>query len=376
MRVLFFGCPGFGHVVPQLPLARAMRERGDRVAFVTAASLGPLLEAEGITHLAVGPEVPELVAELKRVTGFDILAAPPSPEIEAEMFAGIRIDLAYQDSLAAARDFKPDLVVVEAMDYVGRIVAGALEVPHAVIALGPAVRPESVSAADARSAVSHEARGLTPHKADWYLDTCPPGLQFDDFRAPAPSLALRPEAYSGGAAAVPAPGGSRVRPRVLVNFGTLFVIPEVITPIVRALLDRDLDIRVTLGPMRSAEEFDLDADRVEFVGFTPLAHLLGDVDAMVTVGGAGTVLGALAHGIPMVLTPLAADQPVHAARAAAAGAGIAFPVGDFKPEQVADAVASVLETPGYRQAAQRVAAEIKAMASPAEVAAELAAAIG
>lgn len=374
MRVLFFGCPGFGHVVPQLPLARAMRERGDQVAFVAAASLGSLLEGEGIALLAAGPEVPELVVELKRTTGVDILAAPPSAEVEAEIFAGARIDLGYQDSLAAARDFKPDLIVVDAMDYVGRIVAGALDVPHAVIALGPAVRPESVAATDARSVVSHEARGLTPHQARWYLDTCPPALQFDDFRAPAPRLTMRPEAYTGGTA-VPAPGESRVRPRVLVNFGTIFVIPEVITPVVRALLTRDLDIRVTLGPMRNAEEFDVDSDRVEFVGFTPLAQLLSDVDAVVTVGGAGTILGALAHGLPMVLTPLAADQPLHAGRVAAAGAGIAFPVGEFKPDQVAEAVASILGTPGYKEAAQRIAAEIKAMASPAEVAAELAAAI-
>lgn len=375
MRVLFFGCPGYGHVVPQLPLARAMRDRGDQVAFVAAASLGLLFEGEELTHLAVGPEVPELVAELKRTAGVDILAAPPSVEVEAEIFAGARIELGYEDSLAAAREFKPDLIVVDVMDYVGRIVASALDVPYAVIALGPAVRPESQAAAEARSAASHAARSLTPRKARWYLDTCPPALQFDDFQAPAARLALRPEAYSGGAAAVPAADGSRVRPRVLVNFGTLFVIPEVITPIVRALLARDLDIRVTLGPMRTAEEFDVDSDRVEFVGFSPLARLLADVDAVVTVGGAGTILGALAYGLPLVLTPLAADQPLHAGRAAAAGAGIVFPVGEFKPEGVADAVASVLDGPDYQDAAQRVAAEIKAMASPAEVAARLAAAI-
>jgi len=374
MRVLFFGCPGFGHIVPQLPLARAMRDRGDQVAFVAAASLGPLLEAEGIALLAAGPEVPDLVVELKRTTGVDILAAPPSAEIEAEIFAGARIDLGYEDSLAAARGFKPDLIVVDAMDYVGRIVASALDIPYAVIALGPAVRPDSVAATDARSAQSHTARGLTPHEARWYLDTCPPALQFDDFQAPATRLALRPEAYTGGAA-VPAPSGSRDRPRVLVIFGTLFVIPEVITPIVQALLTRDLDIRVALGPMRTAEEFHVDSDRVEFVGFIPLAQLLSDVDAAVTVGGAGTILGALAHGLPMVLTPLAADQPLHAGRAAAAGAGITFPVGEFKPEDVAEAVANVLEMPDYKEAAQRVAAEIKAMASPTDVAAGLAAAI-
>lgn len=375
MRVLFFGCPGFGHVVPQLPLARAMRERGDEVAFVAAASFGPLLHAEGIPLLAAGPEAPELVVELKRTTGVDILAAPPTAEVEAEIFAGARIDLGYEDSLAAARGFAPDLIVADAFDYVGRIVASALEVPHAVLSLGSAPYPEHVAVNDARSAVSHAARGLTPQAARWYLDTCPPALQSADWQAPATRLALRPEAYTGGLA-VPAPGGSRVRPRVLVSFGTLFVVPELITPIVRELLTRDVDIRVTLGPMKTAEEFEVDSDRVEFVGFTPLARLLVDVDAVVTVGGAGAILGALAQGIPLVLTPLGADQPLHAGRAAAAGAGILFPVGDFKPEAVGEAVASVLTLPGYKEAAQRVAGEIEAMASPAEVAAELAAELG
>jgi UDP:flavonoid glycosyltransferase YjiC (YdhE family) len=68
------------------------------------------------------------------------------------------------------------------------------------------------------------------------------------------------------------------------------------------------------------------------------------------------------------MTPQGADQPIHAGRAAAAGAGIAFPLGESTPEAVGDAVATVLDQPGYRQAARRIATEIAAMSSPGEVA--------
>ncbi|WP_210497451.1 glycosyltransferase [Microvirga antarctica] len=46
--------------------------------------------------------------------------------------------------------------------------------------------------------------------------------------------------------------------------------------------------------------------------------------ALVCHGGTGTVLAGLANGLPMVLTPLNADQPEDARRVQATGAGIAL----------------------------------------------------
>lgn len=139
------------------------------------------------------------------------------------------------------------------------------------------------------------------------------------------------------------------------------------------LLHQDIDIRVTLGPRVKADDFEVDSPRVEFVGFTPLAELLPDADVVLTVGGAGTLLGALSAGIPLVMTPLGADQPHFSSRAAAAGAGIAFELGQANPGGVAEAVATVLREPNYREAARKVAAEIANMHSPNEVAERLAA---
>ena len=380
MRVLFFGNPLFGHVIPQLPLARALRDQGHATAFLSAASIGDLLASEGLEHVVAGPETfPDVVAEVERGVGYSLVEKGITPETEAEMFAGARLDLGFEAADAAARDWKPDLIVAEAYDFLGPMVGAALGVPVATVSLGPAIPPENAAAMRVRAEDRHRRHGLDAPTSDWFLETCPPSLQFPDFQAPATTLLpMRPEAYTGATVPIadPVQPGSaaateRSRPRLLLSFGTIFVFPELMTPIARELLKQDVDIRLALGPAKTRADFDLDSDRVEFVGFTPLERLLHDVDAVITVGGAGTVLGSLAHGLPLVMTPLNADQPLHAGRAAAAGAGIAFGIGQAEPKAVAEAVTTVLTDPSYRTSAQRVAAEIAAMPSPAEVAEKL-----
>ncbi|MEV6606158.1 glycosyltransferase [Kutzneria sp. NPDC051319] len=374
MRILFFGMPELGHIIPQLPIARVFQGRGDEVAWVAGESVAPVLAAEGMELLPVGHSVEDVVAEVLRTTGHDLMQGV-TVETEAEFFAGARVDLDHDDALRAARSWQPDLIIAEHFDFIGRLVGAALDVPVASLAYGPAMIPETTEAVTVRIARRFQERGLTYEPARWYLDTCPPALQLSGWRAPRNRLALRPEAHLVPDGSAPTAASDRGRrPRVLVTFGTVYVVPEVITPILRELLLQDVDIRVTLGTRATAADFDVQSDRLEFVGFTPLAELLIDVDVVVTVGGAGTVLGSLAHGVPLVVTPMGADQPIHAERVAAAGAGISFPLG-AAPDAVARASAMVLADPVYRDIARKIAAEIAAMPSPVEVAEHLAAAL-
>jgi UDP:flavonoid glycosyltransferase YjiC (YdhE family) len=78
-------------------------------------------------------------------------------------------------------------------------------------------------------------------------------------------------------------------------------------------------------------------------------------------GGSGTVLGALAHGLPLVLTPINADQPENAERCAAAGAARVIEPADLSPAAVRESVRAVLGDPAYKQAAARVQAEMAAL---------------
>jgi UDP:flavonoid glycosyltransferase YjiC (YdhE family) len=78
----------------------------------------------------------------------------------------------------------------------------------------------------------------------------------------------------------------------------------------------------------------------------------------VSHAGSGTLLGALAFGLPSVLFPLGADQPYNADRAVDIGVARVLDAVTAQPGEVAAAVAEVLDHPAYREAAERVRAEI------------------
>jgi UDP:flavonoid glycosyltransferase YjiC (YdhE family) len=54
MRVLFTTTPGWGHVHPMVPLARAFAERGDEVLWAAPAVLRDALEQAGFQMEAAG----------------------------------------------------------------------------------------------------------------------------------------------------------------------------------------------------------------------------------------------------------------------------------------------------------------------------------
>ena len=157
-----------------------------------------------------------------------------------------------------------------------------------------------------------------------------------------------------------------------MTFGTIFTNPEVLAPLIRDLAAKAYGVRVALGVTASAADFANDADTVAFEGFRPYAELLDGVDVVVGHGGAGTNLGALAAGVPLVLIPQGADQGGQAERVAAAGAAITVPAEAMRPSAVSLAVADVLQQPSYRAAARTIADRIATMPSTDEVAALLA----
>jgi UDP:flavonoid glycosyltransferase YjiC (YdhE family) len=369
MRAILSSIPQHGHLLPLLPLARALRAQGDEVAFLTGAGMGPVLLAEDIPLLPAGPMPDVLGEETFRRTGENPFIHP-TPTAAAAFFAGVRIDLSAEEALAGGRAFEPDLVIRERLDYLGPLVAADRGVPLATLTFGPAVPPFLIDVVDEAARSQYTARNLPTPADRWYLDTCPPALQVDGWQHPPTWHALRPEPHRDNGDAV-APPKASARPRVLVTFGTFFNAPEKMTPLLRELSTVDVDIVVTLGLVSTADQYDVDQDRVTFVPFTALSTLLTGVDVVLTHGGAGTTLGSLAAGIPLVLTPVGADNFLNAGQVAAAGAGISLLPDQATPPAVAAAVRTVLAEFRYREAAASVAKEIAAMPTPTEVAAEL-----
>ena len=97
---------------------------------------------------------------------------------------------------------------------------------------------------------------------------------------------------------------------------------------------------------------------------THVAHagLFPHCAAVVSHGGSGTVVDALAAGLPQVVLPMGADQPLNAARVEALGSGVVLDVLRATPAtEIRAAVRTVLEEPSYRAAAERVREETRAL---------------
>ena len=95
-------------------------------------------------------------------------------------------------------------------------------------------------------------------------------------------------------------------------------------------------------------------NNVTVIRSAPHAAVLPLASVVVCHGGHGTVMKALAHGLPIVVMPLGRDQRDNAARVEVCGAGVRISA-SASTTQIADAVRRVLRESRFREHAQRMA---------------------
>ena len=135
--------------------------------------------------------------------------------------------------------------------------------------------------------------------------------------------------------------------------------------VVDALATLPVRALVTTGPALDPGSVRA-APNVTIVASAPHGQVLTHAAAVVTHGGHGTVMKALAADVPVVVLPHGRDQADNAARVAARNAGIALRK-SAKPRAIARAVRTLLDDPSYRSAAARLGAEVRRDAASGEL---------
>jgi MGT family glycosyltransferase len=128
-----------------------------------------------------------------------------------------------------------------------------------------------------------------------------------------------------------------------------------------------LNVVVTVGSNNDPSMLGRQPPNVVVRGFIPQGLLLPRCSAVITHGGAGSALGALSFGLPLLVVPQNADQFYNATLISAAGAGEWLAPADLNPDAVRSALSRVLGDPKHREAAQRIKEEFDAMPQPAAV---------
>ncbi|AXB48691.1 glycosyltransferase [Amycolatopsis albispora] len=365
MRLLFSAGAGYSHIAPLLPLATAARDLGHATVFVTGPGAVGHLEAAGLHGVAVGaaaagpqPWGRYSPAELAVMSAEEKLAFVVT--VMAEAGAGGRLD----DMLAFFRDWRPELVVAASGEFAAVAAAVVTGVPFAVHAIGP---PKSAAVMAGGWAVvdelvrRFEPGGLPSRDNVPYLDIWPGGLRPAGVEWDLPNRwPVRPDGMLPVEGERPYPA-----PVVYVTAGTAHnTKPGVLEAMIGGVRDAGVDVVATIGRDGDLDRFGTQPGHVRITHFLPQERVLPHAEVVVCHAGAGTVLGALAHGKPLVLTPLATDQFDTAAQVADAGAGV---VAEPSPDAVRAALGRVRRNPAYRAAAGVLAAEIAAMPPPVAV---------
>lgn len=363
-----------------VPLAVALCDRGHELRWVVGPGGSAAVDRVGISAVTAGLSHRDHFAELARRHP-ELAALPPRERPDVMfgwLFGEIAAPATLADLLPIARSWRPELIVNDTAELAAPVAATALGVPHATHAFGALLPEGRVRRGGEQVEPLWRAHGLTPRAYGGlydhlYLDIYPPSLQPSAGEHVAVRQLLRPVSYAG------APHGARRlgvikrtdRPLVYLTFGTVFNNTDAFRGAFEGLRELDVQLVVTVGPDGDPEALGPQPPHVMVERYIPQTELLTLCDVVVSHAGSGTVLAALAKGIPQLCLPQAADQFLNAPAVAAAGAGLAIPPEEQDAAAVAAATRRLLEDSSYRRHAEAVAEEIALMPSPQDAAAVL-----
>lgn len=374
MRIMFSAVGAYGHLIPLFPLAIAARDAGHEVTLATAGQFAPLLAQAGLGHAEAGGTVREAIdrARAQHPDAGDRVAAVAFGDLLARRAAA--------DLGPVIERAKPDLVVYEVLSPGGAIAAAQAAIPavcHGIgrVSAGAQWRAMceqwSRTAADLGVAVPE---GDPQFLGNRFVDVCPPALQSPHYIAPALSLPMQPRQWHQPA---PLPAitqvPDRTRPLVYLTFGTAFARVDLLRRAIDGLARLPVDVLVAAGPIAERAAIGEVPANVVLESWVPQGDVLAHVDLVVSHGGSGTTLGALADAVPHLVLPQGADQFDNARAVAEAGVGRMIRPAHQSAEAIADEAWMLLGSSDIRDRALGIAAQIAVMPSPAQVVEQLAA---
>ena len=348
MRILFASTQGAGHFGPLIPFVDAASRAGHEVLIVGP----PTLKARGYPFRAGASPPDELLGPIWG-------RMPSLPPGQGDMvvvgiiFARLNVDAMLPALVDAIEEWRPDLVVREAAEFASAAAAELHGLPHVRVAVGAAM-VEELALAIAGPVLDERRPGLAERVAASPYLTCWPEL-ID----PSPYEAVRFRHPAAEARAEPLPDWwpGDERPLVYVSFGSVAAtFPPAAQVYATALAAvAELPIRVLLDRRERGRARRRARERPR----RELGQRAGRARARQRDGRprrGGHHTSAMSAGCPLVTVPLFGDQPANGMRVAVAGAGVVAPM-----LEIARSIERVLERDSYREAALRVAGEMRAL---------------
>ncbi len=359
MRCLISFAGGLGHFLPMLPLIIEMRKHGHQIVIACQSEMLREITSRGFEAVDAGGSTfqdPGLRSRLHAVN------MAREERVVRRSFAGRVARERAERITGIIGVFSPDLILCDEMDFGAMLAAekaGIAQATVLVIASGGLARADVIGQP---IAALRAEMGLAPD-----ADVRWPGRKLTLSPFPKalrdPSMPMsEPIVFFRGHDVLPA-AKTCDRPHLYVTLGTVFNVES--GDLFRRLLDgiaiADISATLTIGPQMDVSELGMIPPGVTVERFVDQNMVLPQCDLVICHGGSGTVLAALAHGLPLILVPMGADQPLTAARCEALGVARVLDVIDVTAGDIARAIEDVLGNRAMREAALRLSQDISAM---------------
>ena len=376
MRVLFTLLPAIGSLHPLLPVARALVHAGHQVAFCSSRAFGPEIQAHGFHAFAAGldflisdPRYIDILCQEAGLTFPELTGKARFAWVTNHLFIGVAARRMLPDVVALARDWAADLIVRESLEFSGCVAAERMGIPHAAVAAAAdsaldlrAQLGEPLAKLRAQAGLAPDPDVQMPYR---FLNLCfmPPGWDGPDATFPDTAHFLRHTNSPRTGECVPPWFEPRsARPLVLVSLGTVFHRTSgLLERILEGLRGERLSLLVAVGQDQDPARFGPQTTTVRIERYLPLPQLLPRCALLVTHGGFNSTKEALSCGVPLVVIPIAGDQPYCAERCAALGVAQVVGPDERTPERIREAVRVVLGDPSYRGRAEATRQEMQAL---------------
>ena len=414
MRVLIATQAERTHFLGLVPLAWALRAAGHEVRVASQPHLESVAAGAGLPFTAVGRDhhFARISRDGRADRHLDFDMAEDRDEVLTwdHLLQGYRgvvtwwwrmvNDPMVDDLVALCREWRPELVVWGSVSFSGAIAAEACGAAHVRYLWGADIFARTRARFLARMGEQPASRREDPLAAWLGTRAARYGVDFSEtlvhgqatveqvpasLRVNTPAhleyLPVRYVPYNGRAVVPEWLRTPPTRPRVALCLGTstaawLGRFGVDVATVLEGLAELDVEVVATL-PAREQAKLGAVPDNARLVEYVPLHALTPTCAAMITHGGAGTVMSGLVHGVPQSAVPHHMyDEPLLASLVAAQGSGVVVDPARVTPEAVRESTRRLLEDPSHAEAARRLRGEVDAMPSPAEVARRLTRAAG
>jgi UDP:flavonoid glycosyltransferase YjiC (YdhE family) len=352
-NILFLPVPEFGHMIPPLKLAKALRLRGHQVCYVGLPDFEAYIRSQGLDYLAIFEQLCprgflQQRAEKQARLGLDVLSLMLFEAKQAHDPLASDPMTAFLGEIARiCQIVRPDLLIVDNMlrDLAGKVrselavptIRLSLHFEEALVGLG--------TAEDIRSAADLSTIVLCPKEIDFHSSPRKPNYYHLEASI---ELDRKEPGYFPWHQVDPQ------RPLIYCSFGSQCHQYEHATMLFRRIIEAlnhkpEWQLVMGIGPYLKPQDFLPRPSHILVVNWAPQLQILSRAVMMISHGGLGAVKECIYFAVPMVIFPGKWDQPNHAARVVHHGIGVRGDSRASSVQHILHLIETVRSNPSFKR---------------------------